>query len=495
MFIFASDDTRGPTDDFWYGPVDKSLTGKRVTPQTAMKLSAFWSCAIVKAQTMAQLPLCLFRHLDRGREKARDNDLWRLVHTQPNRFQTSYQWREMGQMHLDLRGNFYCHKIINARGRIVELIPIHPDSVKVERLTATSHRFLVKDEDGQTKPYSMDEILHIAGPSLDGPVGLNPIEFHRETIGKSIATRDFGAEFYKNGATMPGWLEVPGKRDKGTRDSLQQSWQRAQTGANRFKTPVLDRGMQYHELQLKHTDMQYLESLKNEDIVISQIMRVPPYKIYRLDQAKFSNVEQMELDFVRNTMTPIARRWEQCMDSQLLDADEMDSLYFRLEFAGLLRGDTSTRGEYYTRALGAGGHHPWLTPNEVRELEERNPIDGGDELRMPENSRQPAGDTNARLTALMHANAQRCVTRLVRSARRAASIDKPIAGWSTVFFPRHEAFLGEVMQVGPAVAAAYCEDRELELLSAVDSGDDLNAVIDRWEQTGVDTLMEIASHE
>ena len=489
MFILSSEDTRGATDDFWYEPVDKSLSGKRVTPESAMKLSAFWSCAIVKAQTMAQLPLCLYRRVDKGRAKARDSDLWNLVHTQPNRYQTSYQWREMGQLHLDLRGNFYNRKVMGRGARITALVPIHPDRVKIERLTETSHRFLVQEGGDREQIYTMDEILHIAGPTLDGPLGLNPIEWHRETIGKSVATRDFGSEFYRNGATMPGWIAVPGKQNEESKQSLKKSWQRAQTGANRFSTPVLDRGMEYHELSLKHTDMQYLESLKNEDIVISQIMRVPPYKIYRLDQAKFSNVEQMELDFVRNTMIPVARRWEQCMDMQLLDADEVIDHYFRLEVAGLLRGDTATRGEYYTRALGAGGHHPWLTPNEVRELEDRNPIDGGDQLRPPENAQRPANE--ARMQAMILANAQRCVTRLVGRARKAAACEKPIAGWSTEFFEKHSRFVAEAMQIGPPLSEAYCEDLELELLAAPDS----NAVIDRWAQSGTDRLMELSNHE
>jgi HK97 family phage portal protein len=483
MFIFANE--RGPTDDFWYEPVDRSLSGKRVTPETSLKLSAFWSCAIVKAQTMAQLPLNLYRELERGKDKAKDVDLWRLIHNRPNRYQTSYQWREMGQLHLDLRGNFYNYKVFDRRGRIMALIPIHPDMVEIERLTQTSHRYLIQQEDGGQKRYTMDEIMHIAGPTLDGPEGLNPIEFHRETIGKSIATRDYGSEFYRNGATMPGWIEYPSRLDQEKRAQLRDAWQGAQTGSNRFKTPVLDRGMQYHELGLKHTDMQYLESLKNEDIVISQIMRVPPYKIYRMDQAKFNNVEHMEIDFVRNTLIPIARRWEQSMDAQLLDEDESTSLFFKFEVNGLLRGDNETRAEFYAKALGSGGHHPWMTPNEVRELEDRNPMEGGDELAQPKNSQQPE---NERLEAFLRASAERCVTALVNRTRTALEDTRPIADWSQQFFDKHAEFVANVMQIEPHQARAYCVDRELELLASDNPG----GVVDAWENTAADELMEIA---
>lgn len=486
MFIVAGD-SRGPTDDFWYEPVDRSLSGKRVTTETSLKLAAFWSCALVKAQTMAQLPLCLYRALDRGREKARDSELWRVVHNRPNRFQTSYQWREMGQLHLDLRGNFYNRIILGEGARVAALVPIHPDRVTVERLTETSHRYIVTREDGGEERLTMEEVLHIAGPTLDGPEGLNPIEFHRETIGKSIATRDYGSEFYRNGATMPGWIEYPSNLDQEKRGQLQNAWQRAQTGANRFKTPVLDRGMQYHELGLKHTDMQYLESLKNEDIVISQIMRVPPYKVYRMDQAKFNNVEHMEIDFVRNTLIPIARRWEQSMDAQLLDEQQARELFHKFEVNGLLRGDNETRAEFYAKALGSGGHSPWMTPNEVRELEDRNPIDGGDELTMPANDQR--SEAEARLQAFYADAAERCVTALAERTRKAVADDRPLTDWSEPFFAKHAGYVSRVMQISVRNAEAYCAERETELLSAADP----EAVIDQWERTAADRLMEIAN--
>lgn len=466
---------RGATEDFWYQPVGSNVAGANVTPETAMKLSAFYSCAIVKAQTMAQLPLCMFKNVnDRGREKAKDNPLYRLLHTRPNRYQTSYQWREMGSLHLDMRGNFYNIKVFDGSGRVTALIPINPDMVEVERLTNTAHRYNVTLEGGGKRRYTMDEIFHVAGPTFDGPEGLSPIEFHRETIGKSIATRDYGSQFYRNGATMPGWIEYPAKLKEEDRRKLGDSWQRAQTGINRFKTPVLDHGMQYHELSIKHTDLQYLESLKDEDIVISQIMRVPPYKIYRMDQAKFSNVEQMEIDFVRNTVIPMVTRWEQSLDSQLLnEAEEMDH-FFKFVVNGLLRGDTSTRGEFYATALGSGGHEPFMTVNEIRELEDRNPIEGGDDLPTVANSK--------RLEAFLLNNAQRAVAKICGQVEKADASDR------AQLFAKHSQWVADVMQISHSKAEDYCVELELELLAS----DDTEKTLARWKQNGAARLMEIA---
>lgn len=482
MFVLTAQD-RGPTEDFWYEPVPTNVAGSKVTPDTAMKLSAFWSCAIVKAQAVAQLPLCVYRNQNGRKDKARDLDLFRLVHTRPNRYQTSYQWREMGQLHLDLRGNFYNRIITDRAGRIVELIPIHPDLVKVERLTETSHRYLIHSQD-RREVLTMDEVFHVAGPTLDGPVGLTPVEFHRETIGKAIATRDYGSAFYRNGATMPGWLEYPSKLDEEQRRRLQSSFQKSQTGTNRFKTPVLDRGMQYHELSIKHTDLQYLESLKDEDTVICQIMRVPPYKVYRMEQAKFSNVEQMQMDFVRDTLVPVLTRWEQAMDSQLLDEQEAESLFFKFVVAGLLRGDTQTRGEFYKTALGSGGHSPFMTVNEIRELEDRNPIEGGDELPAVENSQQPL----ARFEAMLKTNAERCVAVMAGKAEKAIESGKDLGAWSAEFFSKHTEWVADVMQIDQRTADRYCTECELSLLSS----DNPSSVIEAWRATGVDRLLEVA---
>ena len=471
---------KGATDDFWYEPVHTNTSGVRVTDETAMKLSAFWSCALVKAQTMSQLPLCLYRNInERGREKATDNDLYRLIHNRPNRFQTSYQWREMGQLHLDVRGNFYNIKVFDRRARVSALIPIHPDKVKIERIDDVTHRYLIQ-EDGRERTYGMGEIFHVAGPTLDGPEGLNPVEFHRETVGKSIATRDYGAQFYRNGATMPGWIEYPHTLQEEQRRRLGDSWQKAQTGTNKFKTPILDRGMQYHELSIKHTDLQYLESLKDEDIIIRQIMRVPPYKIYRMDQAKFSNVEQMEMDFVRNTLTPIATRWEQSMDAQLLDVEEAENHFFKFQMGGLLRGDTATRGDFYATALGSGGHEPFLTVNEIRELEDRNPIDGGDELPVVANSQ--------RLEAFLSANADRCTTRMTGAAEKAVSNEADLREWSAEFFERHAEWVADVMQISQGAARKFCGSLADEITSA----EDPHRIISNWKQGGAARLMEIA---
>lgn len=479
MFLIQA--SRDPSDDFWYGPVGQSLAGEKVTIDTSLKLAAFYSCCVVKAQTLAQLPLNLYQRLERGREKATANELWSLLHSRPNRYQSSYQWREMGSMHLDLRGNFYNRIVYDGRGRVVELIPIHPDHVVVERIDDVSHRYKVKNREGDMRTFTMDEILHIAGPTIDGPVGLNPIELHRETIGKAIATREYGSQFYRNGATMPGWIEYPAKLDQETRRKLGDSWQKAQTGKNRFKTPVLDRGMIYHELSIKHTDLQYLESLKDEDVVISQIMRVPPYKIYRMDHAKYSNVEQMEIDFVRNTMIPIATRWEQTLDHQLLDSEERTTFYFKFKMDGLLRGDTQTRGDYYAKALGSGGHEPFMTVNEIRELEEMNPIDGGDEL--------PRVDNSQRLEAMLQASAQRCVNRLTFQAERAKLAESEnLSEQTPAFFADHAKWVAEAMQIPVSAAEEYCVELELELLASTDPA----ATIANWKERGASRLMEIA---
>lgn len=479
--MFLIDAKHDETSDFWFQDIGLSAAGKMVNTDTAMKLAAFWSCALVKAQTMAQLPFNLMRREgDRGSNRATDNDLFRLIHTRPNRFQTSYQWREMGQLHLDLRGNFFNRKVFDGSGRITALIPISPDNVDIERIDDVTHRFTVKMQNGTKETLTMDEVFHVAGPTLDGPEGLNPIEFHRETVGKAIAVRDYGSEFYRNGATMPGWIEYPAQLQEEQRSKLRDSWQRAQTGINRFKTPVLDRGMQYHQLQIKHTDLQYLETLKDEDIVISQIMRVPPYKIYRMDQAKFSNVEQMEIDFVRNTLTPIAVRWEQSADSQLLDEDEGRDLFFKFKMGGLLRGDTETRGEFYAKALGSGGHEPFMTVNEIRNLEDLNPLDGSDGLPTVENSQ--------RLNAFLEANASRCVKTLVSRAEKALSNDEILSDWAAEFLPDHAAWVCDVMQMGGATAQQYYEMLNNEIIEA----DDSSSLIESWKQTGAKRLMELA---
>ena len=482
MFISASQD-RGPTDDFWYQRIGQpTLSGQRVNEETALALTAVYSCVKLLSETVGQLPFAVFRRLDRGKEMDRSHPLYRILHDRPNRWQSSIEWRMMMQMHFELRGAGYSEIVYGRSGEVLELVPLHPDKVEPEYIRDNSdYRYKVTLSNNRIRYLSRDQVFAVRGMTWDGLNPINPIEAEREAIGYGLGAQEYGATFYKNGASPPGWIGMPegaSFQNEAARRNFQNSWQTANSGANKHKTPVLDKGMEYHELGIKHTDMQYLETTKKTQIDVCQIFRVPLHKIFLMDGAKFNNVEQMGIDFVQDTMLPRLSLWEQAA-LQLFDADEQQDYFAEFNVAGLLRADSNARKDFYHAGVTDG----WLTRNEVREMENRNPLDGLDEPLTPMNMAESVG----RADAMNQAAAERCVTRLCCRVQKAHEQDAISGDWTEDFFTKHAEWVSKVLCLPLSAAAGYCIDLEMQLLES----DDVNALCTIWKETGVITLMEL----
>ena len=382
----ATDGDRSPWGPFWFEPIGlRTTSGDTVTSASAMRLSAVYSCVKVLSETFAVLPFCIYKkRADGGRDRITDHWLYHLLARRPNAWQTPFEWREMMQAHLVLRGNAYNQIISDAKGTITDLVPLHPDAVTQRILTNGGCVYEVKQTDGTTATLQHGEVWHLRGLSSNGYKGLNPIETAAEVLGLGQAAQSYGARFFANDTKPGGWLEMAagGKfKDDEAKKTFLESWRGAYGGANRGKTAVLENGMKYHELKLNNSDSQFLESRKFSRSEIASLFRVPPHLIGDLERATFSNIEQQSLDFVIYTMTPWAERWESSIETWLMLEDDAADLEVEFEFANLLRGDQTARSNYYTSGINAG----WLTRNEARIAEGLNPIDALDEPLQPLN--------------------------------------------------------------------------------------------------------------
>jgi len=430
----AGADDRSPWGDFWFQPVGaKSAAGPRVDTLSAMRLSAVYTSVRVLSESFAILPFKLYKPSADGLKKTQQKKHWlvRLFTKKPNRFQNPFEWREMLQGHLALRGNAYCQIIDGPGGSIAELLPLHPDRVQVEVMESGNWRYRYTALSGEIQYLTRQEVWHIRGLSSDGIVGLNPIEQQREVIGGALGAQDYGNRFFANDAKPTGgWVEVPGTiADAAARGKLKEAVGSATSGANRHKTMILDRGMKYHEVGLTNKDSQFLESRQFSRTEIAAMFRVPPHMIGDLSRATFSNIEQQSIDFWMGTMLPWTERWEAAIEALLVDTDDED-LCVEFDFRNLLRGDAVSRAAYSHSGVLDG----WLTRNEARELEGYDPIDGLDEPLVPINEQtltesnepddpvsppgvdQPAKEQpdggSARLVALLNGNAARMGRRI-----------------------------------------------------------------------------------
>ena len=409
----------------------------RVSPDSALRLASVYACVRVLSETMASLPLVVYqRRADGGKDKITDHWLYRLLANRPNRFQNPFEWREMLQGHLALRGNAYNQIITNAKGEVVELMPLHPDRIRLELLPSGEYRYRFTDRFGTESILPRGEVWHLRGLSSEGLMGMSPIELARESLGMALAAQDYGARFFANDAKPTGgWIEFPGSfKDSEAKKVFRESYQQAQSGANRGKVLVLENGMKFHEVGVTNKDAQFLELRKFQITDVARLFRVPPHMIGDLDRATFSNIEQQSLEFVMHTMTPWAERWEASIESDLLL--EGDDIEVEFDFANLMRGDAASRASYYQSGIQNG----WLTRNEARIAENLNPLEGLDEplrpLNMVEESNaedveldteqteypsqeatEPSDEAVARLRALIDSSAERWARRIARAGR------------------------------------------------------------------------------
>lgn len=359
-----------------------SSSGHSVTAESAMRVSAVYACIRVLAETLASTPIVLYRRLgDGSKERAVKHRLYQLVHRQPNRWQTNFEWREMGMAHLCLRGVAYSRIVANNAG-ISELVPMHPDHVRAEQRDDGRLVYEYSPPNGARQVLLQDEVLRVPFMTVKGINPVTPIEAQRDNIGEALGSQDYASRFLRNDATPRSYIQMEGAfKDKEDKKKFRDSWHEAQSGENRHKTAVLERGMKLETVGMSNQDAQFLELREFKVSDIARIWRVPPHLIGDLKRSTFSNIEQQALEFVKYTMAPWYARWEQALSRDLLSEAEQEEYFFEHLVEGLLRGDILTR----YRAYAVGRQWGWLSANDIRDKETENRITDGDTYLSPTN--------------------------------------------------------------------------------------------------------------
>jgi HK97 family phage portal protein len=368
--------TPSPLDDFWYTPLNQ---GGYINSQGSLGLVPVWACITLISDSVSQLPLKVYRRLENGEKQELSNhSLVRLLR-EPNEALTPCQFKQQMIIGLLLRGNTYWLKEPS------QLRYLHPDCVKVKR--GANNRlvfdYAAPDGSGQTETYTQDQVFRVAGYLLDEPIGLNPIEYHRLTLGRSRDLEESGARALKNAASPSGVIEQPAGQAKGftaeIAEAIRTAFERAYTGAkNAGKVVFLRDGLTFKPLTINNRDAQYIESRKFSVTDIARIFRVPPHMIGDLDKATFSNIEHQSIDYVTHTLMPWLVRIEEAIKRDLILEDDV---FVEFNTAALLRGDTKARYESYA----IGRQWGWLSPNDIRKKENMNSIEGGDTYLEPLN--------------------------------------------------------------------------------------------------------------
>lgn len=361
--------------------------GVIVTEHTALHLSSVLCAVRVIAEGCAQLPLKVYREEQvNGQAKrvpAKEHAAYNVLHRRPNAWMTSFEWRELMTMHAVLLGSGF--SIINrVDGKVDELIPVHPAAVET-LFDGSDVRYRIT-YNGKQAVFPREDVFHLRGPSMDGVTALPIVKLAAEAIGLAQVLENSQLTLSENGGRPSGILSLEGEKLSPERRSEVAAAWREQFGAGgRGGTAVLEAAWKYQAMTMTAVDQQHLESRRMQVEEMGRIFRVQPIMMMQSDKAAtYASAEQMFLTHIIHTLGPWVDRWENALDRDLLSDDE--NVYAHLEMKGFMRGSATERSQYFARALGAGGAPGWMTQNEVRALEEFDPVAGGDELFRPTNS-------------------------------------------------------------------------------------------------------------
>lgn len=351
-----------------------------LTPESALQLAAVFCAVRVIAEGVAQVPLKVMRTVQKTgktyRELATDLPIYTILHRRPNSWMTSFEWREMMTMHAVLGGNAYSY-ISRVNGQIDELIPILPELMTVKFEGGTlSYRATI---DGRERDLDQRDVFHLRGPSLNGIEGLPTVRIARTLLGLSRGLERSQSDLQRTGGRPSGILTNSGSAlSVEAKNSLTEAWQKKFGPSGEGGIAVLDGNWAFAAMTMTAVDAQHIENRRFQIEEVGRAFRVLPLMLMHADKtATFASSEQFFIAHVVHTLDPWVQRWENTLDRDLI---EDPACYSHFLLQGLMRGAAKDRAEYYTKALGSGGAPAWHTQNEIRGMEDEDPIEGGDEL-------------------------------------------------------------------------------------------------------------------
>ena len=480
-----------PLDDRYYGTSSGvlSLAGVRVSPDSAMRVSAVYRCVSILANILAMFPKGMFERLERGRKEAPDHPLDPIISFKPNMRQTAFEFWRLVCFHLVLRQNAFVQILPGRSGRgwVGGLMPLHPDRVRgPEELSDGRLRYEYTRPDGR-KVQLMGgiDIWHLQGLSQDGLRGLSMVDVAGDSFGTSIAAERHAARFFERGVKSAGVLENPGRLNPETAKEMSESFSRAYGGdAGMGKVPVLWEGMKFNAISMTLKDAEFLDSRKFSVAEIARWFGVPPHMVGDVERSTSwgTGIEQQGLHFLIYSLAPWIELLEQSIRFTLVVQPER--YYPKFNVSAILRMDAKAQADVFDTLISIGV----LNPNECRELLDRNPREGGDEYKdvaapapgpvvqsqppVPGRQQPPPDDpgAEARAAAVRIATAaasevlleeDRSISRLAKVHSKNNETWRPaVAG----FYGRFAARVASGMGCTKQAAKAWCEWRRDHLL-------------------------------
>lgn len=349
-----------------------------VTDEGAMRVAAAYRCTTLISGAVATMPLSLKRRLpDGSREDASDHPLFNVLRRRPNQWQTPSQFKRYLQLQLLHRGAGFA-MIARSGSRIVGLIPLAEQRMKVRQLDDMTLAYRYTPKNGMPIDLSQREVMHLVGHTLDGVNGMSVLGAARDAIGIGSDMQTHSRALFRNGTRVDGTLTHPGELGDEAQIRLRDNLETYRGTDNAGKLLILEEGMKYERMGMSMADAQFVEQSGYNRAEIAMFFGVPPHMIGHTSNTTSwgTGIEQQSLGFVTYTLQDWLTTWEETIARDLIDARTESDLFPWFNQAGLVRGDLKTRTDAYSK------YRQWgiFDINEIRRWENENARDGGDNL-------------------------------------------------------------------------------------------------------------------
>jgi HK97 family phage portal protein len=389
-----------------WGEWGMSEAGAPVNSWSALHHGPVMAAVSILAEDLAKIPVGVFRRTkDGGKEPAKDHALHRLLR-RPNTWQTTFEWKEMMQAALVLRGNAYSVILRNKRGEPLQLIPVHPDRVNLWE-SPDGQWFYMVTRNGLHEMAMLrnvpslvpaEDMLHLRWLQVwHSLMGSSRIALGREPIGLGMSLAEHHSRFAGQGTRLSGFLSTDKSIPRETRDQIASDWQKAKAGPrNAGGTAVLEYGMKWEQLGMSMVDAEFMASREFQLREVARVFGIPPYKLGILGADSGPSLVQQGQEYLNGPMSGYCERWTAKLE-QVFEVDGEDT-FVAWDYAHFLKADIQTRFTAYRQAVGA----PWMAVNEARRGEGLPDQEHGDEVLQPTNlaplgwepPEKPAGGTS-----------------------------------------------------------------------------------------------------
>jgi HK97 family phage portal protein len=504
--------------DSWVGP--RTAAGTRVTPESALALSAYFACIRVIAEDVAQLPFHTYeRTKPRGKRRLDNLPTYRIFNIEPNHEMGPMSFRETTTASALGWGGGFAEIERDGAGRPVNLWPIHASRCHPKRISGKLW-YLVEASDLGFKPmyFEPQDMFHLHGLGPDGIQGWSVAQKARESLGKALAIQKFESSYFGQGTKLTGLLKTANKLTPEAKAQLREQWRTlyADGPDKAHQVGVLEHGLEFESISIKPEDAQMIQSGKFAVEDICRWFRVAPHKVGHLDRMTNNNIEAQGIDHVVSTLGAWLRRWEQEATRKLIDPRLWGTVYLEHLVNGYMRGDQRARSDYYTKRFFAGS----MSQNDIREAENENGIgDVGDVYYVnralvpshlaaegrqgPKDERKKGGpplgpdETSLRASAteLFETSCAWAAAKELNAVRRAAAGGRTkMSEWASDFYPRLEAQLAEHTETTVRAASAMIAAAAGKPPPAIDAPRVAAAFAAWWVTTGMKAIADDTDH-